>query len=55
MPPGDFPDIEQFKEVLATYNIDKFEKVKPKLIQAVDEMIANDIPELLQNFRNPYD
>ncbi|CAI9293265.1 unnamed protein product [Lactuca saligna] len=55
VPPGDFPDIEQFKEVLATYNIDKFEKVKPKLIQAVDEMIANDIPELLQNFRNPYD
>ncbi|KAI3510311.1 hypothetical protein L1887_17202 [Cichorium endivia] len=55
VPPGDFPDIEQFKEVLGAYNIDKFEKVKPKMIQAVDDMLANDIPELLQNFRNPYD
>lgn len=55
VPPGDFPDIEQFKEVLGAYNIDKFEKVKPKMIQVVDDMLANDIPELLQNFRNPYD
>ncbi|KVI01097.1 Calcium-binding EF-hand [Cynara cardunculus var. scolymus] len=55
LPPGDFPDVEHFREVLGTYNIDKFEKVKSKMIQVVDDMLAYDIPELLKNFRNPYD
>lgn len=55
VPAGDFPDVEHFREVLGTYNIDKFEKVKSKMIQVVDDMLAYDIPELLKNFRNPYD
>ncbi|KAK9689374.1 hypothetical protein RND81_09G055300 [Saponaria officinalis] len=50
LPAGDFPDVEQFREVLKDYNIDKFEKLKPKLIQTVDDMLSNDIPELLRNF-----
>ncbi|CAL9162630.1 unnamed protein product [Musa hybrid cultivar] len=54
LPPGDFPDVQHFKEVLSGYNIDKFEKLKPKMIQAVDDMLAFDIPELLRKFRNPY-
>ncbi|KAL5988046.1 EH domain-containing protein 1 [Asimina triloba] len=54
LPAGDFPNVEHFKEVLGGYNIDKFEKLKPKMIQAVDDMLAYDIPELLKNFRNPY-
>ncbi|XP_057421311.1 EH domain-containing protein 1-like isoform X2 [Lotus japonicus] len=55
LPPGDFPNVEHFREVLRDKNIDKFEKLKPKLIQAVDDMLAFDIPNLLENFRNPYD
>ncbi|GLT38142.1 hypothetical protein SLA2020_124080 [Shorea laevis] len=55
LPRGDFPNVEHFKEVLSGYNFDKFEKLKPKMIQAVDDMLAYDIPELLKNFRNPYD
>ena len=55
MPPGDFPDVEHFREVLNGYNIDKFEKLRHKMIQAVDDMLAYDIPELLNRFRNPYD
>ncbi|KAG8058151.1 hypothetical protein GUJ93_ZPchr0002g26387 [Zizania palustris] len=55
LPAGDFPDVEHFKEVLGGYSIDKFEKMKPKLVQAVDDMLAYDIPELLKNFRNPYE
>ncbi|WJX31638.1 EH domain-containing protein 1, variant 2 [Trifolium repens] len=54
LPAGDFPDIERFKEVLSGYNIDKFEKLKPQKIQAVDDMLAHDIPNLLKSFRNPY-
>ncbi|KAF7149856.1 hypothetical protein RHSIM_Rhsim02G0104600 [Rhododendron simsii] len=55
LPAGDFPNAEHFREVLSAYNIDKFEKLKPKMIQAVDDMLGYDIPELLKNFRNPYD
>ncbi|XP_049398601.1 EH domain-containing protein 1-like isoform X2 [Solanum stenotomum] len=55
LPAGDFPNVEHFREVLSGYNIDKFEKLKPKLIQSIDDMLGYDIPELLKNFRNPYD
>ncbi|XP_050367894.1 EH domain-containing protein 1-like [Argentina anserina] len=55
LPAGDFPNVEHFREVLSNYNIDKFDKVKPKMIQAVDDMLGYEIPELLKNLRNPYD
>ncbi|KAK4439369.1 EH domain-containing protein 1 [Sesamum alatum] len=55
LPAGDFPNVEHFREVLSRYNIDDFEKLKPKMIQAVDDMLGYDIPELLKNFRNIYD
>ncbi|XP_042489630.1 EH domain-containing protein 1-like isoform X1 [Macadamia integrifolia] len=54
LPAGDFPNVEEFREVLRGYNFDKFEKLKSKMIQAVDNMLAYDIPDLLKNFRNPY-
>ncbi|KAH7569398.1 hypothetical protein JRO89_XS06G0154800 [Xanthoceras sorbifolium] len=55
LPAGDFPNVEHFREVLNGYSIDKFEKLKPKMIQAVDDMLAYEIPELLKNFKNPYE
>ncbi|XP_058081350.1 EH domain-containing protein 1-like isoform X1 [Magnolia sinica] len=55
LPAGDFPNVDHFKEVLSGYSIDKFEKLKPKMIQAIDDMLGYDIPELLKNFRNPYE
>jgi EH domain-containing protein 1 len=55
LPKGDFPNVDHFREVLSGYNIDKFEKLKPKMLQTVDDMLGYDIPELLKNFKNPYD
>lgn len=55
LPSGDFPNVEQFREILKGYSFDKFEKLKPKMIQSVDDMLGYDIPELLKSFRNPYD
>lgn len=55
LPAGDFPNVEQFREVLKGYNFDKFEKLKLPKIQAVDDMLSYDIPQLLKSFRNPYD
>ncbi|XP_042949603.1 EH domain-containing protein 1 isoform X2 [Carya illinoinensis] len=55
LPPGDFPNVDHFREILSGYSIDKFDKLKPKMIQAVDDMLGYDIPDLLKNFKNPYD
>ncbi|CAK8564427.1 unnamed protein product [Lathyrus sativus] len=55
LPVGDFPNVDHFREVLNTYSIDKFDKLKPKMIQAVDDMLGYEIPELLKKFRNPYE
>ncbi|XVF75253.1 hypothetical protein PTKIN_Ptkin13bG0172800 [Pterospermum kingtungense] len=55
LPAGDFPSVEHYREVLSSYSFDKFEKLKPKMIQAVDDMLGYEIPELLKNFRNPYE
>ncbi|XP_076958073.1 EH domain-containing protein 1-like [Bidens hawaiensis] len=55
LPPGDFPNVDTFRQALNGYNIDKFERVKSKMIQGVDDMLAYDIPNLLRTFRNPYE
>ena len=55
LPAGDFPNADHFREILSGYNFDKLEKLKPKMIQAVDDMLGYDIPNLLKRFRNPYD
>ncbi|XP_020594475.1 EH domain-containing protein 1-like, partial [Phalaenopsis equestris] len=55
LPAGDFPSVEHYRGMLGGYNIDKFERLKSKMIQAVDDMLGYDIPELLKNFRNPYE
>ncbi|CAI9756639.1 unnamed protein product [Fraxinus pennsylvanica] len=54
LPAGDFPSVENFREVLSRYNIEEFEKLKPKMIQAVDDMLGHDIPQLLKSIRNLY-
>ncbi|XVE51035.1 hypothetical protein DITRI_Ditri02bG0006100 [Diplodiscus trichospermus] len=54
LPAGDFPSVEHYREVLNSYSIDKFVKLKRKMIEAVDNMLGYEIPELLKKFRNPY-
>jgi EH domain-containing protein 1 len=55
LPAGDFPSVEEYRSILSAYNFDKFERMRPKMVQGVDDMLAHDIPELLKKFRNPYD
>eukprot|EP01018_Ginkgo_biloba_P008689 Gb_07601 [translate_table: standard] len=52
---GDFPNVQQFRDVLKRCSIDKFDRLKPKMIRSVDEMLGIDIPQLLRRFGNPYD
>lgn len=47
MSSGDFPDLEKMQEVLENADFKKFHLLKPKLIEAVDKMLADDISTLM--------
>ena len=55
LPAGDFPSVDEYRETLSAYSFDRFERLRPKMVQGVDDMLAYDIPDLLKQFRNPYD
>lgn len=50
--PGDLPPILHMKEVLAHHDFTKFNLLKPKLIENVDKMMANDIANLMRMLPN---
>ncbi|XP_018578747.1 EH domain-containing protein 1-like isoform X1 [Anoplophora glabripennis] len=45
--PGDFPEIKKMQEVLANLDFSKFNPLKPKLLDIVDRMLADDISILM--------
>ncbi|KAK3925768.1 EH domain-containing protein 1 [Frankliniella fusca] len=45
--PGDFPDIKKMQEQLAHHDFTKFHPIRPKLLEAVDKMLADDIARLM--------
>jgi len=48
LPPGDFPNVQKFRETLAVFKIDKFPKLNKKQIQLLDELTSKDIPHLME-------
>ncbi|KAF7019419.1 unnamed protein product [Triticum aestivum] len=55
LPPGDFPSVDEYRDTLSAYNFDRFERLHTKMVKDVDDMLAYDIPDLLKQFRNPYE
>ncbi|XP_015926205.1 EH domain-containing protein 1 [Parasteatoda tepidariorum] len=47
LPPGDFPDIRDMQEKLLTMDFAKFQPLKPRLLETVDKMLAEDIARLM--------
>lgn len=45
--PGDFPDLKKMQECLAHHDFNKFNLIKPKLLEVVDKMLAEDIAKLM--------
>ncbi|KAL7978371.1 hypothetical protein Chor_014910 [Crotalus horridus] len=45
--PGDFPSLRKMQEQLLTQDFNKFQPLKQKLLDAVDDMLANDIARLM--------
>uniref|UniRef100_UPI00398E4819 EH domain-containing protein 1-like isoform X1 n=1 Tax=Pristiophorus japonicus TaxID=55135 RepID=UPI00398E4819 len=48
---GDFPNVKKMQEMLQPYDFSKFHALKPKLLEAVDEMLANHIAQLMNLIR----
>jgi len=53
LPPGDFPDLERFKEVCRDHDFDSFAKLDEKLISRIDDVLGTDIPKLMQMISPP--
>uniref|UniRef100_UPI003AB0ECE5 EH domain-containing protein 1a n=1 Tax=Centroberyx gerrardi TaxID=166262 RepID=UPI003AB0ECE5 len=45
--PGDFPKLGKMQELLNGHDFSKFPALKPKLLEAVEDMLANDIARLM--------
>lgn len=45
--PGDFPELKKMQEVLYNMDFTKFQPMKPKLLEIVDRMLADDISTLM--------
>eukprot|EP01130_Rhizamoeba_saxonica_P002915 TRINITY_DN1283_c0_g3_i1.p1 TRINITY_DN1283_c0_g3~~TRINITY_DN1283_c0_g3_i1.p1 ORF type:complete len:514 (-),score=123.05 TRINITY_DN1283_c0_g3_i1:31-1572(-) len=47
LPPGDFPNIKMFKKKLLDKNFSDFEKLSERLLNQMDEVLARDLPQLM--------
>lgn len=54
LPPGDFPDVNRFREILSAFNLDNFPKVSKSMVKVIDDVLSVDIPNLVKYFDNPY-
>uniref|UniRef100_A0A8D3A7U0 EH-domain containing 3 n=1 Tax=Scophthalmus maximus TaxID=52904 RepID=A0A8D3A7U0_SCOMX len=45
--PGDFPSLKKMQDLLQSQDLNKFQPLKPKLLEAVDDMLASDIAGLM--------
>ncbi|CAG5083179.1 Similar to EHD1: EH domain-containing protein 1 (Bos taurus), partial [Cotesia congregata] len=45
--PGDFPDLKKMQESLVNHDFTKFNPLKPRLLEIVDKMLAEDIAKLM--------
>lgn len=45
--PGDFPNVKRMQEQLQFHDFSKFQALKPKLLETLDHMLAEDIAKLM--------
>lgn len=45
--PGDFPELKKMQELLVHHDFTKFNPLKPRLLEVVDKMLAEDIARLM--------
>ena len=54
LPPGDFPDINRFRDALESVDLSTFPKLNNRMIREMEEVLSKDIPLLMQQFPPDY-
>eukprot|EP01025_Chloroclados_australasicus_P062326 TRINITY_DN8187_c0_g1_i3.p1 TRINITY_DN8187_c0_g1~~TRINITY_DN8187_c0_g1_i3.p1 ORF type:complete len:605 (-),score=71.17 TRINITY_DN8187_c0_g1_i3:298-1968(-) len=54
LPPGDFPDINRFRDILKQYDLSQFPKLDKKQIAMLEMTLSEDLPALVRKFENPF-
>ena len=52
--PGDFPDVNRYREILEPFDISKFPKLDKIMLKQVDDALSVDIPQLVKSLENPW-
>ena len=53
LPQSDFPNLDRFCQVVANMDFSTFPKYKPELFDALEEVLAADIPEIMNMLPKP--
>ncbi|RGB40991.1 P-loop containing nucleoside triphosphate hydrolase protein [Rhizophagus diaphanus] len=48
--PGDFPNVERFKQGLRLHKFENFHSLKPNILERAEDALANDLPKLMAKF-----
>ena len=54
LPPGDFPDVNRFRDILSAFDMASFPKLSKSMVKQIDDVLSVDIPNLVRAFDNPY-
>lgn len=54
LPPGDFPDVHRFRDILSAFDLSNFPKLSKSMVKQIDDVLCVDIPNLVRAFDNPY-
>jgi EH domain-containing protein 1 len=54
LPPGDFPDVNRFRDILSAFDFSTFPKLSKSMVKQIDDVLSVDIPNLVRAFDNPY-
>lgn len=54
LPPGDFPDVQRYREILEAYDLSSFPQVTKANIAALETALSVDIPKYMAAFENPF-
>jgi EH domain-containing protein 1 len=53
--PGDFPDVQRYREILSAFDLSKFPKLEKGLLASIDQVLSSDLPALMRRMGNPFD
>jgi len=54
LPLGDFPEPSRYRQILQSFELADFPKLRDRDVRVFEEVLGGDIPALVRRFENPY-